>query len=167
MVFSARNHCRQASSVDWKNRSFQDCDGNAPVPSHKQVSKASPNAQFYGGNEVIDQIANLCKGHAVVQDLLHSHRVQSENPLGADATVTPVRTDPWLQVPWSGWGPGNLGWTPVVSQQAGLPCQMLSEGFWAAAHLSLHCQSSSTSEQHWVTSTVVHVTCVLSWAIES
>ena len=55
-----------------------------------KFSKASPNAQFYGGNEVIDQIDNLCKGHAAVRDLLHSHRVQSENPLVAAATVTPV-----------------------------------------------------------------------------
>ena len=54
-------------------------------------------------------------------------------------------------------GPGNLGWTPVVSQQTGFPCQILSEGFWAATHLPFHCQSSSTSEQHWVTSAVVHV----------
>ena len=72
------------------------------------------------------------------------------HPLGA-AQQLPSQKDP-----------GNRGWTPVVSQQAGFPCQMLSEGFWAATHLSLHCQSSSTSEQHWVTSAVVHVTCVLS-----
>ena len=26
-------------------------------------------------------------------------------------------------------GPGNPGWTPVVSQQVGFPCQMLLEGF--------------------------------------
>ena len=50
-------------------------------------------------------------------------------------------------------------------QQAGFPCQILSEGFWAATHLPLHCPSSLTLEQHWVTSTVVHMKCVLSWAI--
>ena len=48
-------------------------------------------------------------------------------------------------------------------QQAGFPCQMLSEGFWAATHLPLYHPSSLTAEQHWVTSTVI--TCVLSWAI--
>ena len=36
----------------------------------KKYSKASPNAQFYGCNEVIDQIDNLCEGHAAVRDLL-------------------------------------------------------------------------------------------------
>ena len=58
-------------------------------------------------------------------------------------------------------GPGNRGWTPVVSQQAGFPCQMLSEGIWAATHLPLHYPSSLTSEQHWVTLTVVHMCAVV------
>ena len=35
-------------------------------------------------------------------------------------------------------------------QQAGFPCQMLLEGFWAATHLPLHSPSSLTLEQHWV-----------------
>ena len=61
--------------------------------------------------------------------------------------------------------PGNDGWTPEIPQQAAFPCQMLSEGFWAATHLPLNNPSSLALEQHWVTSTVAHVTCVLSWAI--
>ena len=48
------------------------------------------------------------------------------------------------------WGPGNHGWTPEVPQQAGFPCQMLLEGFWAATHLPLHSLSSLTLEQLWV-----------------
>ena len=35
-------------------------------------------------------------------------------------------------------------------QQAGFPCQMLLEGFWAATHLPLLSPSSLTLEQLWV-----------------
>ena len=35
-------------------------------------------------------------------------------------------------------------------QQAGFPCQMLLEGFWADTHLPLHSPSSLTFEQLWV-----------------
>ena len=52
------------------------------------------------------------------------------------------------------WGPGNRGWTPVVSQQAGFPCQMLQRGL-LGCHPFVPCSLSSMSlEELWVTSTV-------------
>ena len=74
-----------------------------------------------------------------------------ESPQGAAITVTLL---------YDVTGPGQ----PRLDSGS-FPCQMLYEGFWAATHLPLHIPSSLTPEQHWVTSIVVHVTCVLSWAI--
>ena len=71
-----------------------------------------------------------------------------ESPLGAAMTVTPSHDDT---------GPRQPKLDSGSPQQAGFPCQMLYEGFWAATHLPLHNPSSLTSEQHWVTSAVVQV----------
>ena len=44
----------------------KDCDGMPRFHPHEQVFRgASPNARYNGGNEVIDKIDNLCKGHAL------------------------------------------------------------------------------------------------------
>ena len=46
--------------------------------------------------------------------------------------------------------PGNRGWTPVVSQQAGFPCQMLLREFLGCHPSAPENSSSLTAEQRWV-----------------
>ena len=60
-------------------------------------------------------------------------------PLGAAMTVTPFSNVT---------GPGQPKLDSGSPQQAGFPCQMLYESFWAATHLLLHNPPSLTSEQH-------------------
>ena len=62
--------------------------------------------------------------------------------MGAAMTVSPSHDE---------IGPGQPKLDSGSPQQAGFPCQMLYEDFWAAIHLSLRNPSSLTSEQHWVT----------------
>ena len=40
-----------------------------------------------------------------------------------------------MQVPWSGWGPGNRGWTPVVLSRLVSPARCCRKAFGPATHL--------------------------------
>ena len=64
-----------------------------------------------------------------VQDLLHSHRVQSENPMGAAATITPVVNGTLVTGTLVPDGPGQprldsgslpAGWFPLPDAVRGL-----------------------------------------------
>ena len=101
--------------------------------------------------------------HPAAQVLLHPHRVHSESPLGAAVAVTPMEQN----LGYKYLGPDRPGQPRLDSGSLSVGWFLLPDavrGLLGCHPLVPHCQSSSTSEKHWVTSAVVHVTCVLSWA---